>query len=578
MTKFTRGSEWRKWDVQIQTRLDSDYKVLGKDHGLSDDDFQSLKELSGLNDDEITKKEKQISAEKYARLVLSYTQLFTDIKVLCLTDHNIGTELDSFLSEAKNYKVKVIPGVEVSSTQGIHMLCLFNPDMKWKETWAESISHLMTELNCSTPFDQNEQPENCDLSSQDIMKKVSEKAGLVIFAHIGTDNGLFKNIATANGGKAHIGIYKEKECVAVQIPTIGKLSDKAKNIIEGRDPNYGKKSVAQFRCSDSRNLKEIGSGYTWVKANPNFQGLEQAIVEHKERLTLKSKPELLKRIELNSTKIIERISIDKKDASDLKKENWFIENEVLLNPGLVSIIGNKGSGKSALADIIGLLGNSHQFKDFSFLNAKKFKKGKTPKASHFEASLRWYSNEETATICLNNKPPENATEKIKYIPQNYLEKICNNVEETANSAFDEEIQEVIFSHVPYEERLRTASLLDLIMLKTKQIGSNCALLREELSGINTQIIIIENKLSKKSKKLLDEKIEEKENQLKAIKEPEKVLPPDQNDASQEENKKFVAQLEALRKTVTKLEVKHQESNKKISTLNTNADSTAKCIN
>lgn len=568
MTKFTRGSEWRKWDVQVQTRLDAGYKVLGENHGLSEEDFQSLKDLSGLTEDEITKKERQISADKYARLLLSYVQLFTDIKVLCLTDHNTGGELDAFLNEAKNYEINVIPGVEVSSNQGIHMLCLFNPEAKWKDTWANSISHLMTELSCASPFDKNKQPENCGLSSQEIMRKVAQKGGIVIFAHIATDNGLFKNFATANGGKAHIDIYTQKECVAVQIPTVGKIADGVKNVIDGKDNNYGKKSVAQFRCSDSRNLKEIGLGYTWVKANPDFQGLEQAIVEHNERLTLKSKPELLKRIELNSTKVIERVSINKKDSSDLKKEDWFTENEILLNPGLVSIIGNKGSGKSALADIIGLLGNSLQFKDFSFLNVNKFKKGKAPKASHFEASMRWYSDEETAKVCLNDDPPENATEKVKYIPQNYLEKICNNVEEVANSAFDEEIQEVIFSHVPYEERLGTGSLLDLIGLKTKQIGSNCALLREELSSVNAKIISIENKLSKKSKKLLNEKIEEKENQLKAIKEPEKVLPPDQNDASQEENKKLVAQLESLRKAVAELEAKHQESNKKISTLNT----------
>ena len=46
-----------------------------------------------------------------------------------------------------------------------------------------------------------------------------------------------------------------------------------------------------------------------------------------------------------------------------------------------------------------------------------------------------------------------APEKLRYIPQNYLEEICNEVGLGKDSRFYGELQQVIFSHVPESERL-----------------------------------------------------------------------------------------------------------------------------
>ena len=61
-------------------------------------------------------------------------------------------------------------------------------------------------------------------------------------------------------------------------------------------------------------------------------------------------------ITLNKHKYIKQISIKKTSNSTLD-DIWFC-NELLLNPNLVTIIGNKGNGKSALADILALCGNA----------------------------------------------------------------------------------------------------------------------------------------------------------------------------------------------------------------------------
>ena len=129
----------------------------------------------------------------------------------------------------------------------------------------------------------------------------------------------------------------------------------------------------------------------------------------------------------------------------------------------MAIIGNKGSGKSALTDILGLLGNSKQYDSFSFLNEKKFKeRGDRCKAKNFIATLYW-ENKDNDNVCLSDKITEGKIEKVKYIPQSYLEKLCNEITLKKN-LFDKELKSVIFSHISPEQRLGKENLDELFKL------------------------------------------------------------------------------------------------------------------
>lgn len=67
----------------------------------------------------------------------------------------------------------------------------------------------------------------------------------------------------------------------------------------------------------------------------------------------------------NKTFFIDFVEVQKNEGSSIP-EDWLAGCRVLLNHDLVAIIGNKGSGKSALADVIALLGNSQQKEHFHF--------------------------------------------------------------------------------------------------------------------------------------------------------------------------------------------------------------------
>ena len=349
--KFPRGSVWRKWDLQVQTRLDSGYSCIG--NSLENGKLQQLIDATQLTQAEITAQEKSMTAEKYAKLFVSYVTLFTDVSVIGVTDHNTGKELDYLLNEAKqtDEKLTIIPGVEVSSSHGIHILCLFDPEKPWKDTWANSIDHFMTEIGLtSNVFNSSGQPNNSSKTSQEIMEIVAEKNGVCVFAHVATENGLFyRQSSTANGGTAHKDIYTHRYCQIVQIPHTGSIDTGSQNIIDGKDPNYENKSVTKIKCSDARKLSEIGSQYAWIKADPIFDGLKQIIFEPDERVKIQ---------EENPYEDKRKIYFDSIKLSGSK--NFVLPDlEIPLNRELIALIGGRGSGKSALLDTFAFLNEEH---------------------------------------------------------------------------------------------------------------------------------------------------------------------------------------------------------------------------
>jgi len=95
---------------------------------------------------------------------------------------------------------------------------------------------------------------------------------------------------------------------------------------------------------------------------------------------------------------------------------------------MVAIIGNKGSGKSALADVLALAGNAYcDPKYFSFLTKERFCERNGRIAKQFEVEATWEDGTKTVTP-LNGKPDLNAVELVKYIPQTYLEKVCTETD------------------------------------------------------------------------------------------------------------------------------------------------------
>src|SRR5665648_995085 len=92
---------------------------------------------------------------------------------------------------------------------------------------------------------------------------------------------------------------------------------------------------------------------------------------------------------------------------------------------MVSIIGNKGSGKSAIADVLGLLGDSRNIAAASFLSTSRFKKRGL--AGHFEAEVTWASGDVDEKNLFDDVNLANV-ENVKYLPQSWFEGLTNDID------------------------------------------------------------------------------------------------------------------------------------------------------
>lgn len=260
---------------------------------------------------------------------------------------------------------------------------------------------------------------------------------------------------------------------------------------------------------------------TWIKADLTFEGLKQIIFEPANRVFIGAEPDIERRVRENKTRYIESLHINCVEGYRQDQHGaWFCDEKIVLGKELVAIIGNKGSGKSAVTDIIGLLGNSHNQISkglsstkpeelFSFLNKEKFLKGGC--AKHFQGVLHWYEGEPDRKL-LDAQVATHLPEKVEYLPQKYLERICANI---ADDEFRATLNEVIFRYVKPQDQHGKNNLDDLIQYRTQQAQEDIAQKKQELHQANANAIAVEKKLTEDYRKELEEKIRLKNEDLEA---------------------------------------------------------------
>ncbi|MCT7597461.1 hypothetical protein QUR79_10705 [Arcobacter cryaerophilus gv. pseudocryaerophilus] len=473
---FERGSEWRKWDLHFHTPSSYDYK------------------------------DKSVTNQQIVDILLA-----NNISVVAITDHHlIDVERIEELQKLAKDKITILPGIEfladARGSQPIHFIGIFGENCNLKYIWGQLENK--TALNKINGANKQINEVYCDL--EDTIKLIHELGGIITI-HAGNKHGSIEHITHS---LPHTQAQKTDIANIIDFYELGKIEDED-GYIKYVFPAI-KKYIPMIICSDNHDIKNYTfKGNCWIKANPTFEGLVQAINEPKDRVFIGDIPPKLKLVQLNKDKFIENIEINKTSESKLV-DKWFENtNSIPLNSGLIAIIGNKGNGKSALADIIALSGNV-KLPDgdwFSFLNKKRFK-DKLSLASNFESKLTWLNNT-IEIVNLNDTIPEESIEKVKYLPQKYIEKICN---EDEYNSFQNEINKVVFSHIKQEDRLDKNNLYDLIKIKTEVESNERENLLKDLKQIlqdnedlkvkysDIELKKLENLLADKNQQIKDHKL------------------------------------------------------------------------
>ena len=322
---FSRGSEWRKWDLHFHTPSSYDYK------------------------------NKSITNEKIIKTLKD-----NNISLVAITDHHtIDVERITKLQNLAGNDIKILPGIECCSVlkgrEPVHFIGIF------PETNTERLKYIRDTILVKSNINEQKQKErkkneiycNLELTS----RLIRELKGVVTI-HAGKKSNSIENITNS----LPYAMAQKKDIVEnIDIFELGQEKDQKdyKNIVFKEIGTY-----PMIICSDNHNINNYSLKQNcWIKADPTFEGLKQIIYEPEERVKIqKENPNY----EFNKP-YFERISI-KDDVKLFENERVTLsKKEIPFNKNLVTIIGGRGTGKSLLVNYI-----AHTFNK----NDKKFKDNK----------------------------------------------------------------------------------------------------------------------------------------------------------------------------------------------------------
>lgn len=194
--------------------------------------------------------------------------------------------------------------------------------------------------------------------------------------------------------------------------------------------------------SDAHALNAVGqptgNRYSWIKGATEFDALRQACINPEGRAYVGEEPPR----SAMPSHVISHVSI--------QSTNCFQTPEIPLNNGLVAIIGARGSGKTALADIIAagcdaitMTGwDANENASASFLVRARTLLGEA------KATLTWGGGaKETRALSHHDFGSEVTFAKARYLSQQFVEELCSAA--GASDGLVREIERVVFqSHEP----------------------------------------------------------------------------------------------------------------------------------
>lgn len=526
--KYIRGSEWRRWDLHVHTAssYDADYRGSDSDELL----------CAALGENEIA--------------AVAITDHF-------LIDHERITRLRNL---APN--ITFFPGVELRTDKGsqnLHMILIFS-EKKDVKTLSDDFNSIMLRQKARA----SESDARIYWIFEDILSFAREQKALITI-HAGRKmNGIDKEITNALPVNEAI---KEDIANSIDFFEVGKytdIDDYNKYVFKCIDE---KPIIMCSDCHDPRNytFKEK----LWIKANPTFEGLLQCIYQPKERVFVGTIPPSLDWERKNGRSNIAKISAKRIPKPKNTIYNW-LDFDLVLNSGLVAIIGNKGSGKSALSDILGHLCKCTTMQSASFLNTTRFRKPPKNYADDYEATIFWGDSHEES-LTLSECSYETTIENAQYLPQKYIEDICNDISNT----FQNEIDKVIFSYVDRTERGSAKNLTELVMNKSRAINHAIQKAQGELDDINVELIRLEDRKTTQHRTYIEDSLKKLEEVLErhVKSQPTEIKKP----APRDDDKNYQTQLHNINQEIAVIEQEIFDRQATLTTTNENIDDTIQLI-
>ncbi len=445
---YPKGSEWRKWDLHIHTPK-SIVQHYGGDTETAWDAF--IQKLASLPPEV-----KAIAVNDYL-FCDGYEYLLTrkdEISNIELIIPNIEFRLNTFSGTANN-----------SKRHNFHVL--FDPSVLVQDIRDQLLNCLSTGYKIQDGAQWQQTPTTRSLEELGRQIKTAAPAGNTVHSktdlEVGFDNITYKRediekllekncfkgrFVTAIGysewdqSKWDQSAAEKRTLINSANFSLTSLDDPAKVEENRKDLATNKLNSLVLHSSDAHELDRIGQTMLWVKADPTFAGLKQVLNEPEARVFIGATPPNFK----PEHKVISRVSIPSSNG-------WFADNfSVELNRDLVTIIGGRGSGKSALAEAIAYGAGSQDESEDAFL--KKAEKHKSS-IKGTTISVDWADGANTSF-----KVGELLEDKglVRYLPQGVVEELCSHKN---SDKLQKQIENVIFQALDDTERLGASDFDEL---------------------------------------------------------------------------------------------------------------------
>lgn len=333
---YPKGSEWRKWDLHVhtpETKLNDEYKLD------NDDVWAKFCETLENSDVSVFGITDYFSIDNYFKFIEKFNEKHPNSKKVFFP--NIEFRIDSKNNKNEHIQIHVI----FSNSLEKKKLDNFLTRLKLVST----DNSQLTNKYCTNDDLSEVSYEKAMITLEALTNKLKDDFAEVEYLILGVSNGYGSLRPGKNDGR---GAEYAKEIDKICHAFFGNENNVNffLNKEEGRsDFNLPPKPV--LKGSDCHSFEDVsqklGKIFTWIKADPTFEGLKQIIYEPEERVKIqendpqKDYPKhYFSEIKINETNIF--------DKSQVKFEG----NNIQLNPNLVAIIGGRGTGKSLLLDAI----------------------------------------------------------------------------------------------------------------------------------------------------------------------------------------------------------------------------------
>ena len=488
MKEYSRGSEWRRWDLHVHTPgtnkndqyegttieecWDGFYRTISDYVGDGSDKVKSIVSI-GITD--------YLSIENYKK-VIAEKRLPDTIKLVI-----------------PNVELRMTP---MSRNEGINIHFLFNPavvdeledrffsklsfeykDRPYSATKAQLVS-LGKALDSSLTEDKAYlKGVGQFIPSVDSLKKLFSndpelrENTIIIVSNSSNDGvtGAANNFSHIEANSSDFdatrqSIYQFVDAIFSGNPSdisyfLGEKSDSPDEVIR----KCGSLKPCFHGCDAHTNAKLFepdNQRYCWIKSDPSFNGLKQVLYEPKDRVRISPlMPE-----EKSDYHVIDRIVIDDPD---------FSPEPIQFNDKLSCIIGGKSTGKSILLHNLALTIDKNQVEE-------KTEKSKTKTRVLTKVKVFWKDGE------VNETGVQNDSHKIVYIPQTYLNQLSDENEE--KTEIDSIIEEIILQNdnarISHEQMLKEIReykpSLDKRIYDAVQINEEIQSIKKEMAEIGSR--------------------------------------------------------------------------------------------